>query len=231
MTRTGKIARLPRVIRDQLNRRLDDGEPGQRLVAWLNELPETQAMLATEFNGRPISEQNLSEWKGGGFREWRTHRDAVALAHDMSDDAEELTKAAKGSLADRMAIVTTARYAAALAEWDGDPEGSGGKKLRVLRALCQDIVELRRGDHSAARLRMEQERLDEQREKTEAELVEHFRRWAKNPKMRELICGNCLSEEEKQERMWELFGVEPTRRKSQESGPIKPNQTGSNQKD
>ncbi|MBC8001911.1 MAG: hypothetical protein H7X97_04910 [Opitutaceae bacterium] len=200
-------------------------------MAWLNELPETQAMLAAEFNGRPISEQNLSEWKSGGFREWRTHRDAVALAHDMSDDAEELTEAAKGSLADRMAVVTTARYAAALAEWDGDLEGSGGKKLRVLRALCQDIVELRRGDHSAARLRMEQERLNEAREKTEEEVVEHFLRWARNPAFRETMDGDELSEEEKARRIRELFGVAPLAQTSQKSDPIKVNQTRNSMKD
>lgn len=39
MTRTGKIAWLPRTIREQLNRRLEDGEPGSDLVAWLNALP------------------------------------------------------------------------------------------------------------------------------------------------------------------------------------------------
>jgi hypothetical protein len=61
MTRNGKIARLTRPIRDELNRRLQDGEPGVRLVAWLNGLPETQKILQVDFGGRPISEQNLSE--------------------------------------------------------------------------------------------------------------------------------------------------------------------------
>ena len=36
MTRNGKIARLPRAIRDELSRRLQDGEPGKHLVQWLN---------------------------------------------------------------------------------------------------------------------------------------------------------------------------------------------------
>jgi hypothetical protein len=61
MTRNGKIARLTRAIRDELNRRLQDGEPGVRLVAWLNGLPETQKILQVDFGGRPINEQNLSE--------------------------------------------------------------------------------------------------------------------------------------------------------------------------
>ncbi len=48
--RTGKIARLPREIRDQLNQRLLDGQPGRRLVTWLNSLPEVKQVLATDFD-------------------------------------------------------------------------------------------------------------------------------------------------------------------------------------
>jgi hypothetical protein len=56
MGRYGKIARLPRDLRDQINRRLDDGEPGVQLVHWLNELPEVQAVLSRNFDGRKINE-------------------------------------------------------------------------------------------------------------------------------------------------------------------------------
>jgi hypothetical protein len=35
------------------------------------------------------------------------------------------------------------------------------RKLRALRTLCQDIVELRRGDHHAERLRLDLERFAE----------------------------------------------------------------------
>jgi hypothetical protein len=34
---------------------------------WLNSLPEVQARLATEFDGRAVNEQNLSAWKQGGY--------------------------------------------------------------------------------------------------------------------------------------------------------------------
>ena len=49
MTRVGKIARLPRALREQLNHRLQDGELGRRLVDWLNASPEVKAVLAAEF--------------------------------------------------------------------------------------------------------------------------------------------------------------------------------------
>ena len=73
VTRNGKIARLPRAMREELNRRLRDGEQGNKLVAWLNGLPEVKAVVALEFGGKPIREQNLSEWRKGGYRDWLAH--------------------------------------------------------------------------------------------------------------------------------------------------------------
>jgi molybdopterin molybdotransferase len=60
-----------RVVADHrlswFNRRLEQGEQGRSLVAWLNSLPEVRAVLAAEFAGKPIREQNLPEWRQHGF--------------------------------------------------------------------------------------------------------------------------------------------------------------------
>jgi hypothetical protein len=76
-----------------------------------------------------------------------------------------------------------------------------------LRLLCQDIVELRRGNHSAARLKLEQARLARERELTEDELVEHFKRWVRHPKVREWIGSDSPSAEERDRRLREIFGL------------------------
>ena len=208
MTRNGKIARLPKPVRDTLNRRLRDGEPGKRLVEWLNTLPEAKAVLAAEFGGRPVTEQNLSEWKLGGHREWLVQQEALEQARNLAEHAGDLRETA-GAVADHLAVVLSSRYAAALADWEGDPESGLGRKLRVLRSLCQDVVELRRGDHSAARLKIEQARLAAEQEKTEEELLEHFNRCAQNPKVRATLCGCELTKEEREQRMRQIFGLEP----------------------
>ncbi len=57
ITRSGKIARLPKQVRHDLNSRLEDGAPGKQLVDWLNGLPEVQEVLQLRFGRRPISEQ------------------------------------------------------------------------------------------------------------------------------------------------------------------------------
>jgi hypothetical protein len=61
--RSLKIANLPSHVRDELNYRLSEGEPGNELIEWLNAKPEVIKVIAKRFDGRPISEQNLSHWR------------------------------------------------------------------------------------------------------------------------------------------------------------------------
>ncbi len=207
--RTGKIARLPREIRDELNRRLQDAEPGDTLLPWLNALPEVQTVLARQFGGVAISKQNLSEWRGGGFVEWQARQEALADARELAADAAEVEAVTGGRLTDHLATVLGARYASALSGWDGEPSDQFRQKLKVLRGMCQDIVELRRGDHSGARLQMERERLAEQREKTQDGVVAHFEEWARTPAVKDWICQDWIPPEERRRHLLEIFGRPP----------------------
>lgn len=162
--RTGKIARLPSEIRQALNCRLRDNEPGGSLLPWLNGLPAVKTVLARDFGGLPITKQNLYEWRIGGFAAWQARRETL-------DQAQELAVATNGKLTDHLATVLAARYASALAGWNGEATEELRRKLRALRGICQDIVDLRRGDHRGARLKMEQERLEHKREKSGKDLI------------------------------------------------------------
>lgn len=90
MARNGKIARLPRKFRDELNRRLDNAEPGEQLVAWLNSNKEVRAVLARHFDAHPITEQNLSEWKQGGFQDWLRDESIRVWVRSLADQTEAL---------------------------------------------------------------------------------------------------------------------------------------------
>ena len=185
-TRTGKIARLPRDIREQLNRRLEDGEPGKALVTWLNALPEAQAVLAAEFGGRPVNEQNLTEWKQGGYRDWLVRQQALELVHSVDTGDAEMQQALSGPLTDKLAQWLAVRYAAAahaLATTEGDPETA----WRRLREFCGDLVELRRGDHGAARLRLQREWLALDQTNAEHAREKLFWEWTKRPDVSEKL--------------------------------------------
>ena len=56
--RNGKIAKLPDSVRNELNPRMERGESGETILAWLNGLPAVQTILQEEFEGAPISKQS-----------------------------------------------------------------------------------------------------------------------------------------------------------------------------
>jgi hypothetical protein len=56
--RTGKIARLSRELRDQVNQNLSDGLPFADILASLGD------------HGLGITEANLGNWKAGGYQDW-----------------------------------------------------------------------------------------------------------------------------------------------------------------
>jgi hypothetical protein len=65
-TCNGKIARLPRNIREKLNQRLENGEPAGAILPWLKARPEVKAMLADRFAASPVNQQNLTNWRQDG---------------------------------------------------------------------------------------------------------------------------------------------------------------------
>ena len=229
LTHNGKIGRLSKAVQEQLNRRLDNGGQGRQLLEWLNSLPEVQAVLAAEFDGKPIREQNLSEWRNGGYTEWLRQQEALDMAREMAAETGELQPADAPPLTDQMAGWVTVRYLMAVRKLveksdDGEPD------LKVLREFLRDVVAVRRGDQSGARLKMEQERLEREREKTEEEVVAHFERWAENQQVRDWICQDWVSPEERKRRLCAILGLEPktpdeAATDGPKSSPIKPDQT------
>ena len=99
-TPNGKIARLPAILREAVNRRLHDGEPGPALLAWLNSTPEAQEVCKKQFDGEPISPQNLSAWRNGGFQKWLTEQASIARTRDRAAYSRQLAEASGGNLAE-----------------------------------------------------------------------------------------------------------------------------------
>jgi len=156
LTGNGKIARLPLAIRQRLNQRIRDGEKGKTLVAWLNSLPEVRALVDVEFGGKPVREQNISEWRRGGYRGWLAAEEAREELSQFTEKAEDLDAQNRPPITDLLAVWVASRYAIASRQLS---ETDGPKGWRLLREMCHDIVELRRGDHSAQRIDIERQRV------------------------------------------------------------------------
>ena len=95
-TRNGKIARLPKHIREQLAGRIDNGEQGKDLVEWLNGLPAVQDVLKDQIGGRPVNAQNLSECKQGGHPEWLRQQEIRSLVSKLAEQSDDFDEAADG---------------------------------------------------------------------------------------------------------------------------------------
>ena len=122
VTRNGKIACLPKAIRDELNQRLADGERGTQLVAWLNRLPEVQRIIAEQFGGRLVRAQNLSEWKHGGYKDWLNKQEAMELVRQLPADERELKGPDGEPFSGILATWLTAHYGVAVHKLKDDGE-------------------------------------------------------------------------------------------------------------
>ena len=161
MTRTGKIARLPLAIREQLNSRLNDGVPGQELVTWLNGLKEVQAVLAQHFESRPVTDQNLSDWKLGGFRDWLREQDTGDWLRALTEQSSAFKEATNRTNVSDAVSTTLAvalgrriqRLTSPTGDFAANPENE-----RELLTLAKALADLRRSDHNLQRVRIERQR-------------------------------------------------------------------------
>lgn len=98
--RKGKIARLPRVLRDEVCERIRDGATGAELCQWLNAKASVKAVLAKWFKGEPVNEQNISTWRAGGYEEWLHDQDEVQSIERLADLSFRLAQASGGNLSE-----------------------------------------------------------------------------------------------------------------------------------
>src|SRR5262249_29116847 len=97
--RRGKISRLPETIRSQLNQRLRDGQPGSKILPWLNSLPEVQEACREYFGGQPINHRNLTSGRHTGFDEEEQSRKETSRLTDLAFFASEHAQATGQPLA------------------------------------------------------------------------------------------------------------------------------------
>jgi hypothetical protein len=158
-SRIGKIARLPKQIREQINLRLDNGETAAALVKWLNTLPEVQKLLTEQFAGKPITPQNLSQWRNGGYLEWTRHqqlREQTRWTTEQSDDLHSDLDSNTISLAENVALIMSAELAIHVQSLFAIKKPK--ERFRQFCILSRELSRIRRDDQRACRtiLRREQ---------------------------------------------------------------------------
>jgi hypothetical protein len=164
MSRIGKIARLPHDIREQLNRRLLEGQSGPEILPWVNELPQCRQMLAQKFGGRPIDDGNLYEWRHGGYEEWLWHEDRRDRLGSAFEHIAKLDAIGDGSqVAERLGALVAAELAKALGFLDGINDMND--RWFRLREISRELTRFRRENCNNQRLRLAEQRLENESER------------------------------------------------------------------
>jgi hypothetical protein len=165
MSRIGKIGRLSHELRTEVNVRLQDCEPGESILEWLNGRPEVREILREHFEGAPINKQNLSEWRVGGHEQWLRHQEALETMYRFTGKADDILDAANEEpLSDRLALLLVVELARTAEELLAQADGPE-KRWERLRELLPQVAALRRADHRLEKLVMTRERFDRETEK------------------------------------------------------------------
>jgi len=164
MSRIGKIARLPHDIREQLNRRLQDGQSGPDILHWVNDLPQCRQMLAQKFGGRPIDEGNLYEWRHGGYEEWLWHEDRRDRLGAVFENVAKLDAVGDGAqFAERLGVIFAAELARHLDFLEGISDMN--ERWIRLREISRELTRFRRENCNNQRLRLAEQRLENETER------------------------------------------------------------------
>ena len=203
LARNGKIASLPLVVRDELNRRLDNGERGPKILEWLNAEKLAREVIDQVWSGREVTQQNLSEWRQGGYLDWRRRREKVEMLADLSGHALKLGEAAGGNVADGSAAIIGSKIMAAIES----------ATLEDSLKMAKTVHRLRAGDRGRARLEMQRRKLDQrdamielERQRYRRETTILFEGWYKSRKTREIVESRANNREKIEQLGRAIFG-------------------------
>jgi hypothetical protein len=217
MKAIGKIAQLPAKTREALNRRLHDGQPASVILPWLNALPEVQEILKDRFEAEPVSEQNLSLWRNGGFTKWVKEQEQILRTRERALYSVELAKASGGNLAQGALDQLTGEIFEMVEELAQLRESGQEINPKVIQAVNKSLVAARAKELETQDLAL-RHKLAEQKDRSldlaeaqyQLRFVAAFEEHAKNAEAIRLATDSTLPKEIKTEQLrLLLFGPAP----------------------
>jgi len=207
----GKIGSLPAHLREEVNRRLHDGQNGREICDWLNAHPRVLEILDERWNEQPVSPQNLSEWRNGGFQIWLKSRERGehlrTLAEWAADFTERVSPAALAKGAQAIAagqlleVLESADEAQTLALTDVLDQVTKSVDRTHKNEIARDKLDLQKEQHA---LQAKQHELN--REKFERQTVEQFLKWQGTKEARAIVESGRPKQVQTQELLRLFFG-------------------------
>lgn len=219
MARTGKIARLPLAVREELNARLRDNESGQIILEWVNGLDVTKEILKRHFGGEPISDANLSVWRGGGFAEWLDDQNKIHKVEKLSELSLRLAKASGGNLSEGLLAIAAGKLQEALeagVEVEVDEEGNESisgvsldKLVKALTSIRGMEIEKQKLELKTVEVGQKGEALSLERAKFRRATAELFIEWCEDARAKEIALGSATRENKVAQLIQLWFGDMP----------------------
>lgn len=213
-TRQGKIARLPHTLREEVCRRLLDGQTSPMILEWLNHRAEAQAVWERHFEGAPATNQNLSEWRLGGYKDWLERRQKVDQLKTLSSFAVDLARAGGGTLSDGAAAIAAGKILEVMESAEED---------RILE-MVDALTGLRAADVARSRLALDERKHKTKREelalaraKFERQTVEQFLKWAGSEEARAILASGRPRRVQMAELHELMFGANPNSAEERQS--------------
>ena len=176
-TRHGRLARLPSVIREELNRRLYENELASTIVEWLNGL-EVVKTICDENGTGPINRMTLSNWRMGGYQDWLTRREHIDRTRELGKWAVRLSRAHGVQISEGTASILSAKVLEVLEginrmseieaplDEDGEPQPiTDPTKLltisKALESVTMSLAKIRSGDHKKIKLDLDARKIEQ----------------------------------------------------------------------
>jgi hypothetical protein len=184
----GKIARLPKVLRDQVNRMLDDGVSYKAIIEKLEQ--STDPPLPYK-----LLEINISRWKDNGYQRYLRHqewRDQLRILRENGSDMSELADGPK--FQETLIQIALTEMFRVLQEGELKPDSLNYIRLfNALARLNREALGLRKYNDLLAKEQAELKQLDINRELAENEhvaIVDRIDRIMEMPRPRGTICSS-----------------------------------------
>lgn len=229
--RQGKIARLSDALRNELNQRLLDGQSGRKILDWLNAHEEVLKKLEEDPEGLRVSDNNLSNWRKGGYTEWLTRRERLARTKDLAGYSVKLAEASGGKLSEGAAAILSGRIMEMLevldkltAEPGPDEAAPDAAQIAAasaaLSSLAESLASLRNGDQNNRRLEQNDEKLallKSRLEQTQKQLdlakqyfqrkyMAEFPKWFEDQRIRNILAGDDTTDAKTEKLGQVIFG-------------------------
>ncbi len=174
MAHTGKIARLPKDIREIVNKRLDDGHTGADIANWLNEQPQVKAVMDSRFAGEPISSVNIYAWKGGGFLDWKRASGASLGRSGLAallNRINEIKRMPTQDLGNDLALLLSVSLAMECDRLDAIDDGD--ERMKTLTAALDAFAQWRGAELDGGKVNLIRQKLEDLKQAAEKRLLDN----------------------------------------------------------